>query len=72
MKNCFECSYTFSKIKLHITMSLSTLVSTLNGFLLNDANLRNSLKTMLTYLTKDLNLNKNSSLCEHFANQVTF
>uniref|UniRef100_A0A914Y863 DOCKER domain-containing protein n=1 Tax=Panagrolaimus superbus TaxID=310955 RepID=A0A914Y863_9BILA len=58
MRNAFEHSSSFSKVKMQITMSLSTLVSNASsyGFALHESNLRRSLKTLLTYLENDLSV----------------
>ncbi|KAE9549990.1 hypothetical protein FO519_006810, partial [Halicephalobus sp. NKZ332] len=56
MRQSYEHSSSFAKVKMQITMSLSTLVSNSSsfGFHLNESNLRKSLKTLLTYLDNDL------------------
>ena len=58
MRHAFEQSSSFSKVKMQITMSLSTLVSNSSsyGFVLHESNLRRSLKTLLTYLENDLSV----------------
>ena len=58
MRQSYEHSLNFSKVKMQITMSLSTLVSNSSffGFHLNECNLRKSLKTLLTYLENDLSI----------------
>ncbi|KAH7727015.1 Dock6 protein [Aphelenchoides avenae] len=59
MRHSFERSYGFSKVKMQVTMSLSTLVSNASsyGFLLDEKYLRRSLKTTLTYLESDMRTN---------------
>lgn len=51
MRQSFESGPNFSKVKMQITMSLSTLVSmgTRQGNWINEDCLRRSLKTVLTY-----------------------
>ncbi|KAK0422809.1 hypothetical protein QR680_007798 [Steinernema hermaphroditum] len=55
MRQSFECGSNLAKVKMQITMSLSTLVSngTKLGFWLNEDHLRRSLKTVLTYSETD-------------------
>jgi hypothetical protein len=55
MRQSFESGSNLSKIKIQITMSLSTLVSNdaRFGFRLNEDYLRRSLKTMLNYADID-------------------
>ncbi|EFO23679.1 hypothetical protein LOAG_04806 [Loa loa] len=55
MRQSFESGASFSKVKMQITMSLSTLVSTgtKHGDWINEDCLRHSLKTVLTYSETD-------------------
>uniref|UniRef100_A0A7E4ZYH3 C2 DOCK-type domain-containing protein n=1 Tax=Panagrellus redivivus TaxID=6233 RepID=A0A7E4ZYH3_PANRE len=55
MRSSFEASTSFARVKMQITMSLSTLVSNAAsyGFTLSESNLRRSLKTLLIYLESD-------------------
>ncbi|VDK44685.1 unnamed protein product [Anisakis simplex] len=57
MRQSFESGANFSKVKMQITMSLSTLVSTgtRQGDWINEDCLRRSLKTVLTYSETDAN-----------------
>lgn len=58
MRQSFESGASFSKVKMQITMSLSTLVSTGNkhGDWINEDCLRHSLKTVLTYSEMDASI----------------
>lgn len=55
MRQSFESGANLSKVKMQITMSLSTLVSTgtRHGDWINEDCLRRSLKTVLTYSETD-------------------
>ncbi|CAG9532753.1 unnamed protein product [Cercopithifilaria johnstoni] len=58
MRQSFESGASFSKVKMQITMSLSTLVSTgtKHGDWINEDCLRHSLKTVLTYSETDASI----------------
>ncbi|VDK84318.1 unnamed protein product, partial [Onchocerca ochengi] len=58
MRQSFESGTNFSKVKMQITMSLSTLVSTgtKHGDWINEDCLRHSLKTVLTYSETDASI----------------
>ncbi|MCP9262223.1 Dedicator of cytokinesis protein 6 [Dirofilaria immitis] len=58
MRQSFESGSSFSKVKMQITMSLSTLVSTgtKHGDWINEDCLRHSLKTVLTYSETDASI----------------
>nr|CRZ23221.1 Bm4167 [Brugia malayi] len=58
MRQSFESGASFSKVKMQITMSLSTLVSTGTkyGDWINEDCLRHSLKTVLTYSETDASI----------------
>ncbi|VDO43231.1 unnamed protein product [Onchocerca flexuosa] len=58
MRQSFESGASFSKVKMQITMSLSTLVSTgtKHGDWINEDCLRYSLKTVLTYSETDASI----------------
>lgn len=53
MRQSFEHCLNFSKLKMQITMALSTLVSSVGSFgLLNEDNIRHSLKAIISYLVR--------------------
>ncbi|CAD5210255.1 unnamed protein product [Bursaphelenchus okinawaensis] len=60
MRQSFEGGLNFPKVKMQITMAISTLVSSSasQGFNLNEDYLRRSLKTLLGYLNHDLQSGK--------------
>ncbi|XP_063056673.1 dedicator of cytokinesis protein 7 isoform X16 [Engraulis encrasicolus] len=54
MRQNFEIGNNFARVKMQVTMSLSSLVGTFQNF--NEEFLRRSLKTILTYAEEDLEL----------------
>ncbi|XP_034047220.1 dedicator of cytokinesis protein 7-like isoform X1 [Thalassophryne amazonica] len=54
MRQNFEIGNNFARVKMQVTMSLSSLVGTSQNF--NEEHLRRSLKTILTYAEEDLDL----------------
>lgn len=54
MRQNFEIGHTFSRVKMQMTISLSSLVGTITD--LNEDYLRRSLKTILTYAEQDAEL----------------
>uniref|UniRef100_A0A8C5FGN7 Dedicator of cytokinesis protein 7-like n=1 Tax=Gadus morhua TaxID=8049 RepID=A0A8C5FGN7_GADMO len=54
MRQNFEIGNNFARVKMQVTMSLSSLVGTSQSF--NEDHLRRSLKTILTYAEEDLEL----------------
>ncbi|XP_048846353.1 LOW QUALITY PROTEIN: dedicator of cytokinesis protein 7-like [Brienomyrus brachyistius] len=54
MRQNFEIGNNFARVKMQVTMSLSSLVGTSQNF--NEEHLRRSLKTILTYSEEDLEL----------------
>ncbi|XP_028679697.2 dedicator of cytokinesis protein 7-like isoform X1 [Erpetoichthys calabaricus] len=54
MRQNFEIGNNFARVKMQVTMSLSSLVGTSQNF--NEEYLRRSLKTILTYAEEDLDL----------------
>ncbi|XP_069460332.1 dedicator of cytokinesis protein 6 isoform X2 [Ambystoma mexicanum] len=54
MRQNFEIGNNFARVKMQVTMSLSSLVGTSQTF--NEEHLRRSLKTILTYAEADLDL----------------
>ncbi|KAL8164603.1 UNVERIFIED_CONTAM: Dedicator of cytokinesis protein 7 [Gekko kuhli] len=63
MRQNFEMGNNFARVKMQVTMSLSSLVGTAPNF--NEEHLRRSLKTILTYAEEDLELRETT-----FAEQV--
>ncbi|CAM4610803.1 unnamed protein product [Lepidochelys kempii] len=63
MRQNFEIGHNFARVKMQVTMSLSSLVGTSSNF--NEEHLRRSLKTILTYTEEDAGLRDSS-----FAEQV--
>ncbi|XP_054859895.1 dedicator of cytokinesis protein 6 [Eublepharis macularius] len=63
MRQNFEIGNNFARVKMQVTMSLSSLVGTSPNF--NEEHLRRSLKTILTYAEEDLELRDTT-----FAEQV--
>ncbi|XP_053147840.1 dedicator of cytokinesis protein 6 isoform X4 [Hemicordylus capensis] len=63
MRQNFEIGNNFARVKMQVTMSLSSLVGTSQNF--NEEHLRRSLKTILTYAEEDLELRDTT-----FAEQV--
>ncbi|KAK3891189.1 hypothetical protein Pcinc_004905 [Petrolisthes cinctipes] len=58
MRHNFEIGNNFARVKMQVTMSLSSLVGTWQTF--NEAFLRRSLKTILTYAEEDADLQDTS------------
>ncbi|XP_041719145.2 dedicator of cytokinesis protein 7 isoform X1 [Coregonus clupeaformis] len=58
MRQNFEIGNNFARVKMQVTMSLSSLVGTSQNF--NEEHLRRSLKTILTYAEEDLELRDSS------------
>uniref|UniRef100_A0A668AKZ1 Dedicator of cytokinesis 6 n=1 Tax=Myripristis murdjan TaxID=586833 RepID=A0A668AKZ1_9TELE len=54
MRQNFEIGNNFARVKMQVTMSLSSLVGTSQNF--NEEHIRRSLKTILTYAEEDLEL----------------
>uniref|UniRef100_A0A671UZK3 Dedicator of cytokinesis 6 n=1 Tax=Sparus aurata TaxID=8175 RepID=A0A671UZK3_SPAAU len=54
MRQNFEIGNNFARVKMQVTMSLSSLVGTSQNF--NEEHLRHSLKTILTYAEEDVEL----------------
>ncbi|KAM9493063.1 dedicator of cytokinesis protein 7 isoform 2-T2 [Clarias gariepinus] len=54
MRQNYEIGNNFARVKMQVTMSLSSLVGTSQNF--NEEHLRRSLKTILTYAEEDLEL----------------
>ncbi|XP_018610225.1 dedicator of cytokinesis protein 7 isoform X1 [Scleropages formosus] len=54
MRQNFEIGNNFARVKMQVTMSLSSLVGTSQSF--NEEHLRRSLKTILTYAEEDVEL----------------
>uniref|UniRef100_UPI00358FDEC1 dedicator of cytokinesis protein 7-like isoform X3 n=1 Tax=Myxine glutinosa TaxID=7769 RepID=UPI00358FDEC1 len=54
MRQNFEIGNNFARVKMQVTISLSSLVGTFQSF--NEEHLRRSLKTILTYASEDLEL----------------
>ncbi|XP_006898913.1 PREDICTED: dedicator of cytokinesis protein 6-like [Elephantulus edwardii] len=63
MRQNFEIGNNFARVKMQVTMSLSSLVGTTQNF--SEEHLRRSLKTMLTYAEEDVGLRDST-----FAEQV--
>uniref|UniRef100_A0A4X2KT50 Dedicator of cytokinesis 6 n=1 Tax=Vombatus ursinus TaxID=29139 RepID=A0A4X2KT50_VOMUR len=63
MRQNYEIGNNFARVKMQVTMSLSSLVGTTQNF--NEEHLRRSLKTILTYTEEDLELRDST-----FAEQV--
>ncbi|XP_053868319.1 dedicator of cytokinesis protein 6 isoform X1 [Malaclemys terrapin pileata] len=63
MRQNFEIGHNFARVKMQVTMSLSSLVGTSSNF--NEEHLRRSLKTILSYAEEDAGLRDSS-----FAEQV--
>ncbi|KAI6183994.1 putative Dock-9 [Aphelenchoides bicaudatus] len=71
MRQSFEHSLNFSKLKVQITMALSTLVSSSTSFgLLNEDNIRHSLKAIISFMKHDTIIDK-SLKDTSFNSQVT-
>lgn len=71
MRQSFEHSLNFSKLKMQITMALSTLVSSVGPFgLLNEDNIRHSLKAIISYLKHDTTVDQSLRISQ-FSNQIT-
>ncbi|KAM9115232.1 dedicator of cytokinesis protein 6 isoform 2-T2 [Pangshura tecta] len=58
MRQNFEIGHNFARVKMQVTMSLSSLVGTSSNF--NEEHLRRSLKTILTYAEEDAGLRDSS------------
>ncbi|TKS74253.1 Dedicator of cytokinesis protein 7 [Collichthys lucidus] len=58
MRQNFEIGNNFARVKMQVTMSLSSLVGTSQNF--NEEFLRRSLKTILTYAEEDLELREST------------
>ena len=69
MRKSFSHSLNFSKLKMQITMALSTLSAGQFG-LLNEDNIRHSLKAIISYLKHDTIVDRNLKDTS-FSNQVT-
>ncbi|XP_021100786.1 dedicator of cytokinesis protein 6 isoform X12 [Heterocephalus glaber] len=54
MRQNFEIGHNFARVKMQVTMSLSSLVGTTQNF--SEEHLRRSLKTILTYAEEDVGL----------------
>nr|XP_034801928.2 dedicator of cytokinesis protein 6 isoform X4 [Pan paniscus] len=63
MRQNFEIGHNFARVKMQVTMSLSSLVGTTQNF--SEEHLRRSLKTILTYAEEDMGLRDST-----FAEQV--
>nr|XP_012646049.1 dedicator of cytokinesis protein 6 isoform X1 [Microcebus murinus] len=63
MRQNFEIGHNFARVKMQVTMSLSSLVGTAQNF--SEEHLRRSLKTILTYAEEDVGLRDST-----FAEQV--
>ncbi|XP_051052782.1 dedicator of cytokinesis protein 6 isoform X5 [Phodopus roborovskii] len=63
MRQNFEIGHNFARVKMLVTMSLSSLVGTAQNF--SEEHLRRSLKTILTYAEEDIGLRDSA-----FAEQV--
>ncbi|XP_028728324.1 dedicator of cytokinesis protein 6 isoform X1 [Peromyscus leucopus] len=63
MRQNFEIGHNFARVKMLVTMSLSSLVGTTQSF--SEEHLRRSLKTILTYAEEDIGLREST-----FAEQV--
>ncbi|XP_012889405.1 PREDICTED: dedicator of cytokinesis protein 6 [Dipodomys ordii] len=63
MRQNFEIGHNFARVKMQVTMSLSSLVGTTQNF--SEEHLRRSLKTILTYAEEDVGLRDST-----FAEQV--
>ncbi|XP_053439182.1 dedicator of cytokinesis protein 6 isoform X3 [Nycticebus coucang] len=63
MRQNFEIGHNFARVKMQVTMSLSSLVGTAQSF--SEEHLRRSLKTILTYAEEDVGLRDST-----FAEQV--
>ncbi|ERE75831.1 dedicator of cytokinesis protein 6 [Cricetulus griseus] len=63
MRQNFEIGHNFARVKMLVTMSLSSLVGTAQNF--SEEHLRRSLKTILTYAEEDIGLRDST-----FAEQV--
>ena len=63
MRQNFEIGHNFARVKMLVTMSLSSLVGTTQNF--SEEHLRKSLKTILTYAEEDIGLRDST-----FAEQV--
>ncbi|XP_049981553.1 dedicator of cytokinesis protein 6 isoform X5 [Alexandromys fortis] len=63
MRQNFEIGHNFARVKMLVTMSLSSLVGTTQNF--SEEHLRRSLKTILTYAEEDIGLRDST-----FAEQV--
>ncbi|XP_029337357.1 dedicator of cytokinesis protein 6 [Mus caroli] len=61
MRQNFEIGHNFARVKMLVTMSLSSLVGTTQNF--SEEHLRKSLKTILTYAEEDIGL-KDSTFAE--------
>uniref|UniRef100_A0A8L8KVX2 HECT-type E3 ubiquitin transferase n=1 Tax=Heligmosomoides polygyrus TaxID=6339 RepID=A0A8L8KVX2_HELPZ len=72
MRESFESGSRLARVKMQITMSLSTLVSnaTKEGVWLNEDCLRRSLKTVLTYSETDANTDPHTRANSSFSEQV--
>ncbi|VDO33129.1 unnamed protein product [Haemonchus placei] len=72
MRESFESGSSLARVKMQITMSLSTLVSnaTREGVWLNEDCLRRSLKTVLTYSETDANTDPHTRANTSFSEQV--
>uniref|UniRef100_A0A8C4WSG1 Dedicator of cytokinesis 6 n=1 Tax=Gopherus evgoodei TaxID=1825980 RepID=A0A8C4WSG1_9SAUR len=58
MRQNFEIGHNFARVKMQVTMSLSSLVGTSSNF--SEEHLRRSLKTILTYAEEDAGLQDSS------------
>uniref|UniRef100_A0A8C3HAH7 Dedicator of cytokinesis 6 n=1 Tax=Chrysemys picta bellii TaxID=8478 RepID=A0A8C3HAH7_CHRPI len=58
MRQNFEIGHNFARVKMQVTMSLSSLVGTSSNF--NEEHLRRSLKTILSYAEEDAGLRDSS------------
>ncbi|KAG6925964.1 dedicator of cytokinesis 7, partial [Chelydra serpentina] len=58
MRQNFEIGHNFARVKMQVTMSLSSLVGTSANF--NEEHLRRSLKTILSYAEEDAGLRESS------------
>ncbi|KAK6060204.1 hypothetical protein COOONC_02136 [Cooperia oncophora] len=72
MRESFESGSSLARVKMQITMSLSTLVSnaTREGVWLNEDCLRRSLKTVLIYSETDANTDPHTRANSSFSEQV--
>ncbi|KAG8130061.1 hypothetical protein E2320_016756, partial [Naja naja] len=70
MRQNFEIGNNFARVKMQVTMSLSSLVGTSQNF--NEEHLRRSLKTILTYAEEDRSCERQPLLSRYCVQDLVF